>query len=374
MTKHNPSAPEIELKIPAPGYWIPESMLFGHSTRLLDMWAPEPERIVKPAMEVGAAEIAIRVFKGNTIEFGTQGRTRNPAKMLRRRQTLSMPDKYIYDSRHDTDANIAHQIDSHASRVLLARQKLKAVLDRDVEIHLIVRSGARGFTLELHRLLGIPVITTDARVEGRIVHFLCTRVDTQVEGRVVHRGGASPTDPLLPEIFDGHQNGAGTSGTPEKIYVSRRGSRTVTNETEITDLLESRGFKKVYFEDIPVSEQRRVFGNAREIVAIHGAAIAFLVFNRNGLARPRGDLSGLRLIELFPAGYTNSMYRRYAAVMNAHWCGVRGQITPQDVRDLDVRHLERAREGSPFRIDPLSLQMSLDYSARACVGKASPCG
>ena len=143
MTKHNPSAPEIELKIPAPGYWIPESMLFGHSTRLLDMWRPEPERIVKPAMEVGAAEIAIRVFKGNTIEFGTQGRTRNPAKMLRRRQTLSMPDKYIYDSRHDTDANIAHQIDSHASRVLLARQKLKAVLDRDVEIHLIVRSGAR---------------------------------------------------------------------------------------------------------------------------------------------------------------------------------------------------------------------------------------
>lgn len=144
MTEHNPSAPEIELKIPAPGYWIPESMLFGHSTRLLDMWAPEPERIVKPAMEVGAAEIAIRVFKGNTIEFGTQGRTRNPAKMLRRRQTLSMPDKYIYDSRHDTDANIAHQIDIHASRVLLARQKLKAVLDRDVEIHLIVRSGAAG--------------------------------------------------------------------------------------------------------------------------------------------------------------------------------------------------------------------------------------
>jgi hypothetical protein len=153
----------------------------------------------------------------------------------------------------------------------------KTALGRDVEIHLILRSGASRFAQELHRLLGIPVIMTDARVEATIVHISWTRVDTRVEGRVVHRGGANATDGLLPEIFDGFQNGAGTAGTPEKIYVSGKVSRTVSNEPEITDLLESRGFQKVSFEDIPVSEQWRVFGNAREIVSIHGAAMAFLV-------------------------------------------------------------------------------------------------
>ena len=173
---------------------------------------------------------------------------------------------------------------------------------------------------ELYRLLGIPVITTDAPVEGRIVSFHSTPVETRVEGRVIHRGGSDPTDSLLPEIYDGHRDVAESGATPEKLFVSRKSVRAIINEAEITELLASRGFQKVYFEGIPVSEQRRLFGSAREIVAIHGAAIGFLVFNRHGLERPRGDLGGLRLIELFSAGYNVSMYRRYAAAMNAHWC------------------------------------------------------
>jgi Glycosyltransferase 61 len=365
---------EVELKIPVPGYLVPESMVFGHTTRLLDSWTPEPERIVRPALEVSSAEIVIRAFKGNTFEHGTQKRTKNLARMLRRRQTLSMEGRYIYDSRHDTDRNIAHHIDSHAARVLLAREKLKAALGRDVQIHLILRSGAIHFAQALHHLLGIPVITTDARVEGTIVQICNSRVDTRVEGKVIQTGGSSATNPLLPEIFGEFQNVTGADGTHEKIFISRKGSRTVSNETEITDLLESQGFQKVYFEDISVSEQCRVFGNAREIISIHGAAMAFLVFNRNGLARPRGDFSGLRLIELFGAGYLSDMYRRMAAVMNAHWCGVRGKIKADDVRDLDERNLPRAREKSSFRIDPLTLKMAIDHVARACELKSVPCG
>ena len=320
-------------------------------------------------MTVDPGEIVIRVTRGCTSDFAEPRRTRNPAVMLRRRRTISMPDRYIYDAHHDTDGNIAHQIHNLAPWVLLAKQELAAATGRDVEIHFILRANPMPYTLELHRMLGFPVITTDARVEGRIVHFSSMPVDTHVDGRIM--GGARPTDALLPEIYEPYRDPAGCDGSPEKIYVSRRGSRSVINERKITHLLEARGFETVYFEGIPVSEQRRLFGNAREIVGIHGAALAFLAFNGNGLARPRGDLNGLRLIEIFPAGYSISMYRRHAAIMNAHWCAVRGQIASEVVRDLDERSLPRADEKTPFRIDPLSLEMALDYSARAAAPEAA---
>jgi Glycosyltransferase 61 len=367
MIQRDLPEPEIELKVNAPGFDIPESMLFGHRTRMLDSWTPEVERIVKPAMKIDPGEIVIRVTRGNTGDFAVQPRTRNPARMLRRRRTLSMPDKYIFDSRYDTDGNIAHQVHHLANLVLLAKRELKAALGGDVEIHFILRSNPARFTLELHRLLGIPVITTDARVEGKVVHFSLSQVATHVDGGVM--GGAKATDSLLPEIFDGYQHLMGDRGTPEKIFVTRRGTRSLINEAEIAQLLESRGFEKVYFEGIPVAEQLRLMGNAREIVAIHGAALAFLVFNRNGLARPQGELGGLRLIQLFPAGYNISLFRRHAAVMNAHWCAVRGQVTSDVIRDLDERNLPRSHEKSPFRVDPMSLNMALDYSASASVSK-----
>jgi hypothetical protein len=367
MIQRDLHEPEIELKVNAPGFDIPESMLFGHRTRMLDSWAPEVERIVKPAMKVDPGEIVIRVTRGNTGDFVEPLPTRNPALMLRRRRTLSMPDKYIFDSRCDTDGNIAHQIHNLAALVLLARRELKAALGRDVEIHFILRSNPTRYTLELHRLLKIPVITTDARVEGKIVQFNSSQVASHVDREIM--GGAKPIDGLLAEVFDGYQHLMGSRGTPEKIFVSRKGARSLINEAEIAQLLESRGFEKIYFDGIPVSDQIHIMGNAREIVAIHGAALAFLVFNRNGLARPQGDFGGLRLIQLFPAGYNVSLFRRHAAVMNAHWCAVRGQITPDVVRDLDERNLPRSHEKSPFRVDPMSLNMALDYSASASVSK-----
>jgi hypothetical protein len=69
------------------------------------------------------------------------------------------------------------------------------------------------------------------------------------------------------------------------------------------------------------------------------------------------------VIEVFGAGYSVDMYRRYAAVMNGHWCGVRGQITPEIIRDLDMKSEARAHQASSFRIDPETLEMALEYSA-----------
>ena len=74
-------------------------------------------------------------------------------------------------------------------------------------------------------------------------------------------------------------------------------------------------------DDIPINEQWQVVANARQIVAIHGEALAAIVSDRRGLARRHGDLGGVQVIELFGPGHQVDYYRRCAAVMNAHWCG-----------------------------------------------------
>ena len=88
-----------------------------------------------------------------------------------------------------------------------------------------------------------------------------------------------------------------------------------------------------------------------------------MTFNPHGLAQPRGDLSGLRIIELHGAGFFVDFNRRLAAIMNAHWCGVRGRITPEIVRDLDGRGKRQAHHQAAFHIDPKTLEMALKYSA-----------
>jgi hypothetical protein len=257
---------------------------------------------------------------------------------------------------------MAHLVEDIASHVLLAKKHLAMALGEDIEIHLLVRSDVSRMAEECYRLLGIPIIITDARVEGRIIQVADQQTEVRVAGRSFRKRAVGIVG-LLPEIFNAALKEDPSVETPEKVFIARRFSRGVSNESEISGLLESRGFRTYYFEDIPVREQWNVIRNAREIVAIHGAALGAIVFNRNGLVRPRGDFGGFRIIELYGAGYIVDMYRRYAAVLNGHWCGVRGQITPEIVRDLDVKGDARAHQASSFRVDPETLKLALDYSA-----------
>jgi hypothetical protein len=284
---------------------------------------------------------------------------------LREFSTLPLGEKLIFDGRFTTDGNMAHQIEHVVAQVLLARQSLAGILGTDPEIHVILRSRASPMGREIYRILGIPVILSDARIEGQIVRCSCPPTTTRIGGKFLQDTTATIMG-LYPEIFRSTRIGDPPRNSSEKVFIARKSTRFLLNENEITQLLEGRGFRKYYFEEIPVLEQWQIMANARQIVAIHGAALAAMVFNRHGLARKPGDLAGLQLIELFGPGYQVNSYRHYAAVMNAHWCAVRGRITPKAVRDLDERGLARSHALKPFAIDPETLEMALEYSAAHC--------
>ena len=136
---------------------------------------------------------------------------------------------------------------------------------------------------------------------------------------------------------------------PRWFPIQVKNIQKVTSEVEQT--LQAYGFQKYYFEDIPISEQWSIARNAKVVVAMHGAALSNLVFNRNQV----------KLIELFHPGYIVNMYRHTANAMGGTWCGVSGQITKDIIEELDVKEKPRAFALTRTRIDVNSLRMALEY-------------
>lgn len=75
-----------------------------------------------------------------------------------------------------------------------------------------------------------------------------------------------------------------TVPAPDRIFISRQGAdmRQLKNEGEVRDFLEERGFTLVQPERYNLAEQARLFDSAHVVVAQHGAALANLIYMRDG--------------------------------------------------------------------------------------------
>lgn len=356
----------MKLSMLVPGYDIPESLVFAHSTKMHDAWMALPERIVTPATRVEPFVLTIKVADRNTGELGYLRPTRNPIRLLKRRRTIDMSGRFIYDARYQIDSNMGHYLIVTVARILAARRRLSEELGEDVVIHTILRERPLSMAIQVFEALDLPVIATEANVTGRVVTVGSKDPVVRSNGRFQDREHLCG---LIPELYKGIRRTLQLEGPAfDKIFISRKTSRRVENEQEISDLLASRGFHKVYFEsdELSVLDQWRIIAKAREIVAIHGAGLTSMALNPHGLDRPEGDLSGLRVTELFGAGYFVPFNRELAASLNASWRGVRGRITPKIVRDMDFRGGGRVHQASSFRVDPKALELALEESAVNC--------
>lgn len=83
-----------------------------------------------------------------------------------------------------------------------------------------------------------------------------------------------------------------------RIYISRKEAahRKVANETELENLLKSHGFETHSFESLDFARQVSLISSAECIVAVHGAALANLIFAR----------SGTKVIEICPVNRYNT--------------------------------------------------------------------
>lgn len=80
---------------------------------------------------------------------------------------------------------------------------------------------------------------------------------------------------FFPTIYSGM---AFERRAPEKLFLARRGARSLQNHAEIEALVSSHGYSTIYMEDYSIRDQLCIGAHAKHVIALHGAAMAFLVF------------------------------------------------------------------------------------------------
>jgi len=96
----------------------------------------------------------------------------------------------------------------------------------------------------------------------------------------------------------------------ERIFLTRRGYRSLSNAPEIETIAESHGFRIVDTNGMSLVEQIRLFAQTRYLIGIHGAGLANMLFR---YGKP------LSVFELFPANKIPAHYWQLAQGMGFNY-------------------------------------------------------
>lgn len=252
---------------------------------------------------------------------------------------------YALETRFNFLGNYAHLVHDLLGPLCQVRRLLADDTEApDADIRVILPKKAPGLAIRALDALEIPDVCTDGRVRGRVIE-----ASSDQNLSMLKRIADLPIATLSDEL-------------PRKVFVSRRGKRTITNESEVWPFLEARGYARFFMEELTLEDQWSLLGRAEHVVGIHGAGLSNLAFSlhANETRAPR-----FRLVELHSAGYANNCFRLYAAILGGHWTGVRGRLESAIVRDLDEKEDLFAHQMASFEVDLTALEEALDFSARA---------
>lgn len=311
---------------------IAAAKLFTYPTRLAGAWQPEVLDINKPGYRLSRPDSELRVEEASTQTLNIKRNSKNLVRWALNKVSAptEIKNTWLYDTRFDTDKNIAHILTNVSPAILLSRTQSS-------DITLILGDNASKMGLQAYGLLGFKVFCTDQAVYGSLL-----QIPQGVNGRY---------EGWYRELFGNVKFEGYVKDTPSRIFLSRKGKRTLLNESEVEEKLQSYGFHKVYFEDLSLAEQWSIARNAEVMVAIHGAALSSLVFNQRSV----------KLLELFHPGYVVDMYRHITNAIQGTWCGVSGQMPKDLIWKLDEQGQARSFALSPFKVDLDALGMGLAF-------------
>jgi hypothetical protein len=322
-----------------PAAQMPPGWLIGPRSFLMDRFAPECERIALPA----------RGMPGADIRFGLRTTTDPdpfPLHWLKyrpRRQEVT--ERIIFDARRLGPQNWAHVLDDILPLLFFLCSKLDLKLDA---LLCVVPFKTPGFIMEVLKAFGIELLQSDLRPRGQCLHFEVSLYRGMRAGRAAWAAlplARATVDPVISR---------GAPDLPRKVFLSRRTTRALENEAEVAAHLAGRGYETVYPEELSVPDQLRLFRDAHEIVAIHGAGLAPMIYaDRDGPLR--------HLIEILPCGHMTDNFRGLAHMMGMPWIGVRGRIKSKyapAIYDLDTPFLTHSLDS--FEVDIASLDLAFD--------------
>ncbi|MBY0420893.1 MAG: glycosyltransferase family 61 protein, partial [Parvularculaceae bacterium] len=249
------------------------------------------------------------------------------------------PRRPVYDLRDYGLNNFSHVLIDALPFALLVKRHIP-----DVLILLSHLSGPyTSPVLDIFKFFGVDVALTRRRFEGGIVTIAGERAIApyRVTNLIDFPGIA-----MFNDVYDGFE--IPKSEKAPKIFLARRGPRSLLNMGEIEQILSVRGYETIYMEDYTIEQQMSICASASDIVAIHGAAMGFLALNK----------SIRLLVELFPP----CVFHDHFALSLAHVVKRHVALVPHyDPRvSLSGWGTVQAIKNQPFSVDAAMLTRALE--------------
>lgn len=111
--------------------------------------------------------------------------------------------------------------------------------------------------------------------------------------------------PTARRVFEAAYRDRPTPEATPRLYVTRRGAklRQITNEDEVIEGLERRGFKVLQASWNNHHEQLEAFSRAFVVVGVHGAGLTNVIFSQ----------AGTKVVEIFPSDHRKTSYLHLSA-------------------------------------------------------------
>lgn len=330
-------------------YKINRDWLYAPSTYLVDSFEPFVEEIYLPKVSTKPGKLTL-IF----AEDGKSSYSENSfilKKIIRsfktKKRKMSAP---FIDLRSHSPANFAHAIMIHLTLAICATEFSKSInLSSPV---LVFPKDLPSYIKILFNLLGFETILTNDELYGPRIKFELESTNF-LRGRVheIIKSYVSTTD-FHQLLLKSHEN------LPKKIFISRKDTRKLVNESDVEELLKKNGYKKIYLEDYPVLEQIALVSLADSIVAIHGAALGPLIF------RVLFDIPPLNIIEIYSPAHMTNVYRIITHQIKGEWVGVRGRAWPNLIKQAYLCKPTKVRQYSlnNFEVCLVSLKKAINKS------------
>lgn len=320
---------------------IPESRLFCHPSRIGNIYEPGVEEVIQQRSIIPEDELSLSIKRGQTPDYvqlvkgGPGKKWRTWRESLGRRGGYDFGERLIYDARRSFNGNMAHLIHEHM--VILGYVKAKLGYgNKDVIV--VMDNQAPSLAIKVFSAIGYETCLTNLPVAGNLLSI-------QLE----------ETRYLLPSLAALDIVGW-IESTPPKVFISRKDTRKLVNETDVMAMLNEHGYERYFFDDLSVMEQWSLLRNASSVVATHGAALGCLAFH--SCKQEKGPIE---LIELLSPGLVANVFRKYMAILGGKWVGCRGRLTPEVIRDIDNPSKYKDRAYDDYTLAPSVIKSAMNY-------------
>lgn len=334
--------------ISIPPYRIEPSWLIGAASHFVDRVVADCEQIRLPEKETAPGQVCF--WRGEALQ--PPRRKQLWPQLNRPKKTIQQPHANIIDLRCHEPSNWAHFLNNHLPLTFQICDQLNTNIDN---VLVILPENVPKFILRLADRCGLNVFVTDDLILGESIVF---EVDPWICLRGLrHEWAAGKSARKVLATALSHVN---EDSFPSRIFIPRKGTRKIENEREVLKWLQQLGFTSLYAEELDPSYQLAMFRHAEVVVAVHGAALAPLLY-----APAEGTVR--HLVELLPCGHMTDVYRVISQQMGWKWIGVRGRIKSKYIEPAyDLKKMYTAHSLDSFEVDLESLQMAFKIAGIDC--------